>query len=462
MLCFIFWRMTMQKSLLAASAAFITLCSSTSAIAAPNAEIQALKAEIQSLRQVYEGRIAELESKLSKIESESTVTQQNVIIPAPTATKKAARNIHDNSFNPSIGVILNGRYSAFSEKEAPIAGFAVGEEGTRPQEGLALSESELNFSSNVDDKFYGSVTAALVREEGEDEIELEEAYLQTLPGSGLPTGFTLKAGRALWTLGYLNEHHSHTDDFADRPLPYRVFLNNAYNDDGIEVSYILPTALYSEIGGGLFRGEDYPFGGSQGSKAGAWSVFARMGGDIGETQSWRIGSYLLSGETKGRTSNEETVIVAGDSNLYAADIRYTWAPTGNSNDQEVILQGEYFLRHEKGTYQDSALATVPVTMHDHLNGWYAQATYKFLPQWRAGLRYSQLEAPTTSEIFAGGTLDASGHTPQAIALMADWTNSEFSRLRLQYNREELAENHHDHQLILQYIMSIGAHGAHKY
>ena len=64
---------------------------------------------------------------------------------------------------------------------------------------------------------------------------------------------SVKAGRAFWTLGYLNEHHSHTDDFADRPLPYRVFFNQAFNDDGAEVSYVLATDFYSEIGGGLFR-----------------------------------------------------------------------------------------------------------------------------------------------------------------------------------------------------------------
>jgi hypothetical protein len=46
--------------------------------------------------------------------------------------------------------------------------------------------------------------------------------------------------------------------------------------------------------------------------------------------------------------------------------------------------------------------------------------------------------------------------------MLDWTNSEFSRIRLQYNRAELARGQDDDQFMLQYIMSIGAHGAHKY
>ena len=50
----------------------------------------------------------------------------------------------------------------------------------------------------------------------------------------------------------------------------------------------------------------------------------------------------------------------------------------------------------------------------------------------------------------------------AMTVMGDWTNSEFSRLRLQYNYEELAAGQSDHQLVLQYLMSIGAHGAHPF
>ena len=46
--------------------------------------------------------------------------------------------------------------------------------------------------------------------------------------------------------------------------------------------------------------------------------------------------------------------------------------------------------------------------------------------------------------------------------MADWTNSEFGRIRLQYNREELSGGATDNQFLLQYVMSLGAHAAHTY
>jgi hypothetical protein len=47
-------------------------------------------------------------------------------------------------------------------------------------------------------------------------------------------------------------------------------------------------------------------------------------------------------------------------------------------------------------------------------------------------------------------------------MMGDWTNSEFGRVRVQYNREELSNGREDNQFTLQYIMSIGAHGAHAF
>lgn len=443
----------------AALAALPAMLLAPDARAQDTAAINAVRNEIHQLRQAYEARIANLEAQLKKVAAgKVTPGKEN-----PTSPNNAAktRTVHDNSFNPSIGVIFNGKLSAFSENTSEFAGFGVGEEGERGRKGLAIDETELNFSANVDDKFFGSATAAIVREGGEDKIELEEAYIQTLPGAGLPSGLRAKLGRAFWTFGYLNEHHSHADDFADRPLPNRVFLNNSFNDDGAEVAWVLPTNFYSEVGAGLFRGDDFPLGGAT-EGISAWSAFARVGGDIGRNQSWRIGGYVLSGDTDGRSSNEDEVSFIGSTRLYGADIRYVWAPTGNNQDSEVILQGEFFHRKEKGTYEDSNAGTGAGAFDDSSNGWYLQSIYKFDRNWRTGARYSRLTPADVNGALVGSALDSSGHDPQAFALMTDWSNSEFSRVRLQYNYEELAQGKDDHQLILQYVMSIGAHGAHAY
>ena len=492
---------------------------------APTAE--ELAAQIGALKEDYEKRIAALEAQLAAMEAESQADRQQ----AATAARPAMPS-GDNSFNPAIGVVLAGMISDFSEDEAAgLPGFQVGHESGRPAKGFALGHSEITMSGNIDDKFRGALTLGLGSHDGETEVELEEAYVQTLAGSGMPDGVRLKAGRALWTFGYLNEQHTHGDDFSDRPLPYRAFLDGAYNDDGLELSLVLPGELYSEIGGGVFRGGDTPFGGSESGRE-AWSAYARLGGDLGRNAAWRIGSYVLDGEALGRTggahahahgeeedehaheeeghededehADEEDEhhdedehyaeeeehhdeeeehaehafadffsegAFTGDTRLFGVDFRLTWAPTGDARDKELILQGEYFRRNEDGLYALECPMDDP--MHeeeeeDHgeehaevcgtrlfsgdADGWYAQAVYKFLPQWRFGARYARLSPPSAAAL---------GHDLSTVSAMLDWTNSEFGRVRLQYNRESFGSTRDD-QVMLQYVMSLGAHGAHSF
>ena len=459
-----------------------------------------LAEQIRALKREYEARIGALEAQLSVLESGTRDADGESASPVSTS-----RPASDNAFNPAIGIVLNGMFSEYSSDDgSEISGFPTGHESERPEQGLSLGHSEIAISSNIDDKFFGNLTLGLGVHPGEPtEVELEEAYIQTLPGAGLPEGMRIKAGRSLWTFGYLNEQHRHGDDFADRPLPYRAFLDSAYNDDGAELSIVLPTDLYSEIGAGLFRGDDTPFGGSADGH-GAWSAYARIGGDFGRDSAWRVGAYVLSGEARerggghahageegGHGHDEEAHhdeeehheeehddeehddeehhdehghsaffsegMFSGDTRLFGLDFRSTWAPTGNARERELTLQGEYFWRKERGTYELAAEDDEEFGESEDFDttarGWYAQAIYKFTPRWRIGARYSRLDASDDMEL---------DHNPEAVAAMIDWTNSEFSRLRLQYSRESLAADEHDNQIMLQYIMSLGAHPAHTF
>lgn len=445
-----------KKLLLAASMAAIL--SASPAFAANDAELDVLRSEIQAMKQTYETKIENLESRLKEMESAQTA-QVSRVEPSAGSTSGAQAQSNANAFNPAIGAVLNGHYAAFTNDQPDVAGFAVGEEGGRAGEGLAIDEAELSFSANVDDKFAGKLTASLSVEDAETTIELEEAYVET---TSLPAGVTVKAGRFLQPVGYINERHAHTDDFADRPLPNRIFLNNSYKDDGVMASIILPTDLYTEVGSGIYRGNDFPGGGSDGSDFGAWLGYARIGGDIGDNVSWLAGVSTLQSRPGERGGNDDVVVFHGDSDLYAGSLRVTWAPTGNSREQEVSLQGEYFRRSEDGTYDDTGAGTGVIAYDNHQDGWYAQSVYKFAPQWRVGARYSELNPSDVPAGLVGSALDSSGHDPWNAALMGDWSNSEFSRVRLQYGHEESAAGRKDDQIILQYIMSIGAHPAHSF
>lgn len=453
----------MSRKLFLAAVSAVALGSSP-AFATEDADFQALRAEIRTMQATYENKIRQLENKIEALEAGQDQASEKAASVEHSAGRSsvpatASRVVNNNSFNPEIGVILQGKYQKFSEESSDIAGFAIGEEAERGKEGLGIDETEMNFSANVDTLFRGNATIALHEHEGETEVEIEEAYVET---TALPYGLQGKAGRFFPELGYLNSHHTHADDFADRPLPTRAFLDGNYGDDGAQLSIVLPTDLYSEIGGGIYRGDDFPAGGANGSDIGSWTAYGRIGGDIGDDTSWRLGLSTLQVDGGERSGNEGNVIFKGDSSLYIADARLVYAPTGNNAEQEISLQGEYFYRDEDGTYEDADAGTGAIGYDDRQSGWYAQGVYKFYPQWRVGARYSQLYAGGLPSGLSGSALDDSGHDPWTASAMLDWSNSEFSRARIQYNREELADGQADDQIILQYIMSLGAHGAHAY
>ena len=94
---------------------------------------------------------------------------------------------------------------------------------------------------------------------------VEEAYILT---KDLPGGFTVKAGRFLSGIGYINERHAHDWMFSDAPLPYRAFLNNQYGDDGLQVRWLAPTEQFLEFGAEAFRGDAYPAAGARNQRHG--------------------------------------------------------------------------------------------------------------------------------------------------------------------------------------------------
>ena len=169
-------------------------------------------------------------------------------------------------------------------------------------------------------------------------------------------------------------------------------------------------------------------------------------------------SYLAT-QAEDRETEEGDVTFNGDDNLIIADLVWKWAPAGNTSRTSVVFQAEYFTSNEKGDYTITGSGTNPVDRDR--DGWYAQLVYKFLPRWRTGLRYDRLSIEDPGSAFSGTSLDTQGHTPKRVSAMLDYSHSEYSRLRLQYNRDEsyaVADN----QWYLQYIMSLGAHGAHRF
>ncbi len=375
----------------------------------------------------------------------------------------AQTQVSGNAFNPAISLILNGHYSSYSQNptDYSLPGFLLDKDAGLGAEGLSVDESELAVSANVDDKYYGFMTASLAQSNGDTTVELEEAYFETL---ALPKGLKVKAGRFLSDIGYLNPIHSHAWDFYDAPLAYTAMLNTAYKDTGIQLSWVAPTILFVQLGAEYLRGDSFPAAGGDASHGkGASSLFVHVGGDVGATTSWRAGVSHLAADANQRGSVFATgsAELTGTSDLTMADFVWKWAKNGNPRDRYYIVQAEYLHRRERG-----ALAvTTPTGDEQGLysgtqSGFYVQGVYQFRPRWRVGLRYDRLDA-SNDVLVTTPTPLATDHRPSRISAMTDFSNSEFSRLRLQLNRDDSGPQT-DNQVILQYLMSLGAHGAHRF
>jgi hypothetical protein len=424
---------------------------------AQDAEISKLREALRQLQQ----QVQQLERRLQEAEARSAAAAAGP--PAQSATAQAARPGGSSAFNPEISLILQG--TAASNSQDPnayqITGFAPsgGEVGPVPR-GFGLGESELILSANVDPYFRGQLVAALTPE---NEVEVEEAFFQTL---ALARGFTLKGGRFLSGIGYQNEIHQHAWDFQDAPLAYKAFLGGRLNDDGVQARWLAPTELFLEFGAEAGRGRTFPATDNNKNGANAWSLFGHAGGDLGESMAWRAGLSYLDATPQDRvfTDNGTIQSFTGDSRLWIADFIVKWAPNGNASATNFKLQGEYFRRKESGTL--AVDDTSAGAYSSRQSGWYTQAVYQFMPRWRAGYRHDRLDHGTVDNGF-GLTVETApllltDYNPTRNTAMVDWSPTEFSRLRLQYALDKSRVGVTDHQLLLQYIFSLGAHGAHRF
>ena len=107
----------------------VSLFSHISAFAASDQEVEALRKEIQNMKSEYENRILKMEEKLAEMEAKDSKAKSTY---SKSKDKSfPSRAIYNRNLNPSIGAILNGRYTAFSSDEDEIPGFALGHEGER-------------------------------------------------------------------------------------------------------------------------------------------------------------------------------------------------------------------------------------------------------------------------------------------------------------------------------------------
>ncbi len=338
--------------------------------------------------------------------------------------------------------------------------------GQRPQ-GAGLGHSDLLARGPLGSQLSAQLNLA-VHSEVDDaqklEAELEEAWVQT---RSLPAGFQARLGRFSSQIGYLNEQHPHADDFVERPLLYRALLGGHWFDDGLRLNWTAPTPFYLMVGAEVFRGrqlvkEATPA--TQGHRPGAYTLSAKVGGDLGESQSWQAGAaWLLNrreavvedheeeagGEAEHEHEHAHGAQFSGrHTRLF--DLAWKWSPQGNNRQEQVKLLLEW-----AETRRPNAFATAA----DRHRAGSLALVWRFWPEWEVGLRSDWLRASQPHE---------EGFEPVRLrenAAMLAWKAGHAQTLRLQWTGQrrpvgldEVASR----SVQLQYVLSFGAHGAHAF
>ncbi|MGB9094286.1 MAG: TonB-dependent receptor [Gallionella sp.] len=446
----------MSRNIFWSTAVAVLLANPPGALAASDTGPQSINEQIRQLQQSN----ARLEQRLQQ--------DEDAAVQAPARGSAPPSSV--NSFNPAVSMVLSGTYEQLQRDPAiPVTGFAMSANNTGYTRGFSLQESELGIAADIDPLFRGVGTFALAPEGG---IAVENAFVQT---SALGNGVNLEFGRFFSGLGYLNDQHSHVWDFVDQPLVYRVMWDNQLAEDGVQLKWLAPTDMFIEVGGELGRGLGFPGTNRQKNGAGAGVLFAHFGDDVGIENSWRAGISLHETRRENALSSNVPDLAGtvggvsdsftGDSRTAGLDFVWKYSPNGNISDRYLKVQSEYFQRRESGqlTY-DSTGAGIAGDYTDTQSGWYLQGVYQFMPDWRTGLRYDRLDSGTASvgAPIAGDVISNYAFSPTRLTWMADYNASEFSRIRVQLAHDNSRQGLADNQLFVQYIMSLGAHGAHQY
>ena len=348
--------------------------------------------------------------------------------------------------------------------------------GLNAHRGLNFNYGEMSLYSVVDPYFDLFAVIDLAPESA----GLEEAYFTTRK---LPYGFKIKAGKFLASFGRVNEQHEHYWDFANRPLiATALFGEDGLNEIGAQVTWVAPTPFFLVLGAEILNGENEQSFGTLGFSDPKGSIaidavqgpnlyigFIRSSFDI-EDASILFGISNAIGTSRndqgfstiggtGEAVDANTDIIGGDLTVkYSLDaIRF------------VSLQGEYMYRVMNGTEykRDSVNVVSSPSLDKHNSGFYAQVAAKLDQVWEIGVRYDLL---MQNDISLGG---ADQHMPSNLprySAMIEYSPTEFSRLRLQIDRDESRYVQAPGgwsqlpftQVMLQANFTIGAHGAHAF
>ncbi|HYN42613.1 MAG TPA: TonB-dependent receptor, partial [Thermoanaerobaculia bacterium] len=305
---------------------------------------------------------------------------------------------------------------------------------------------------------------------GKEGVEIEEAYARS---RRLPAGLAIKLGKFYSDIGYFNKQHPHQWDFVDQGLPYAMLLGGALNDVGVQLTWLPKSPIYLLLGVEAFQGENAGFANILGpdfdpalsDKAGPrlFTGFAKVAPDLGFDNALQIGVFggrsSLHQEESAAGFLEGTAWFAGTDWVFKHDAPHF----GGRGD--FVLQAEYIYRDKNldtVASADPELVGKPSTARQ--DGFYVQGKWGFASRWTINARYDAVGA-FVNEVDHGDLGSDDYEASRRISAALTFNPTEFSRLRAQFSRGDAAigsDRVTFNQFFLQYQLSLGVHGAHKF
>jgi len=393
-----------------------------------------------------EHRLKALEDRIRALEAEVQTLRaaQGAAPPAPGAPvasppqlAQAPTGGPDHHATGQLPVYGGG--SASSKALNPDIGMignlvtATGRNSINAFKSISLQESEMSLQAIVDPYARADFFLAV----GEEGIEVEEGYL-TFPA--IPGGFVAKVGKMRASFGRVNQFHNHTLPWVDRPLVQFNLLGGSLEeadvgikDAGFSVSHIIPAGkLFLEATGEVFRGDSGSL--FQANRRSDVSVVSHLKGygDFTENTNLELGfSYARGHNDTG--SNFLT-------QLYGIDATLRWKPLRRAIYHSFAARAELYWSHREET-----------ALTQRAFGYFGSLEYRLGRRWFVGGRYDWSERAR----------NAAQHDSSDSFILTYWP-SEFNQIRGQLRRTRYAEGTTANELLVQFLFTIGAHGAHPF
>ena len=386
--------------------------------------VQAQQEEIDSLKKEN----GALRAQTSSTPAAAPTTAPTPPLPPAEAPATVSAGKVTQSTTPEIGAVVD------------IVGYkshSKADEGGNNK--LSVRELELIIGHDVDPftRFDSTISFSDL-----ENVDVEEAYITYL---GLPCDIIARVGRLRPRIGKASAVHSDQLDTVDDPLVVQEYLGKeGLFRTGLELSRYLPQfwkPLTQELTAGIMEGGVGEGGSLFGNARRVPSYYAHLKNfwEISDLTNFELGGTYLRGSS---TSNSGDAVDA-----LGVDTTWTYFVTPHN---KLKLQSELYCQSREEHVIYSPDKNIIFNYNPNPWGFYSLVDYRLSPRFGIGARYDWVE-PVNNSPFNPRSED------HAYTAYLTFYQSEFARLRLEYQRAELTTGEDDNRFFLQGTFAVGIH-----